>query len=50
VELHKPDVAALEKARDIGRALEALHQASGAPLVAAINAILEPAPAPDFEA
>lgn len=40
VELHKPEVIVLYKARDIGRSLEALHQETGAALVAAINAIL----------
>lgn len=40
VELHKPERATLEKARDLGKALEAMHQETGAPLVAAIDAIL----------
>lgn len=40
IELHKPEVSLLERARDIGRQLEALHQATGAPLVAAIDAVL----------
>jgi hypothetical protein len=43
VELHKPEVAILERARAIGQALEAMHQESGAPLVAACDAILKPA-------
>jgi hypothetical protein len=41
VELHKPERATLERAKAIGQALEALHQETGAPLVAAIQAILE---------
>ena len=41
MELHKPEVALLEKARDLGEALTALHQDTGAPLVAAIDAIIE---------
>ena len=40
VELHKPEVSLLEKARELGQALTALHQETGAPLVAAIDAIL----------
>ncbi len=43
VELHKPEVAILERARAIGQALEAMHQESGAPLVAACDAILKTA-------
>jgi len=37
VELHKPDEAALLKARDIGAALVAMHQDSGQPIVDAID-------------
>ena len=40
VELHKPDVAVLEKARELGRALEAMQQATGSALVDAIDPIL----------
>ena len=40
VELHKPDVAVLEKALAIGQALWAMNQASGTLLVEAIVAIL----------
>ena len=42
VELHKPDIAILEKAKQIGEALEAMNQVTGAPLVQAITAILDP--------
>lgn len=42
VELHKPDVAILEKARAIGKALTAMNQGTGEPLVEAIDAIVEP--------
>lgn len=41
VELHKPEISILERAKAIGEALEAMHQEKGAPLVAAIVAILE---------
>lgn len=41
VELHKPERAILEKARDLGEQLLALHQPDGAPLVDAIDAILQ---------
>ena len=47
VELHKPEVSVLERCREIGQQLAAMHQAAGAPLVAAINAVLEPAPPAD---
>ena len=40
MELHKPEVALLEKARDLGEALTALHQPTGTDLVDAINVIL----------
>ena len=40
VELHKPEIALLEKARELGKALSALHQPTGEPLIAAINKIL----------
>ena len=42
VELHKPDVAVLEKAWDIAQALIAMGQPTGAPLVAALADILQP--------
>lgn len=42
VELHKPDEDVLRKALTIGEALDAMNQATGAPLVAAVNAILFP--------
>ena len=41
VELHKPEISILEKARDLGSALEAMHQECGAPLVAACDAVLK---------
>ena len=44
VELHKPDIKTLEKAREIGRALEAMNQDAGTPLVSALDEILETAP------
>ena len=40
VELHKPDIAALEKARSIGYALIAMNQENGQALVSATEAIL----------
>lgn len=40
VELHKPDRAILDKARDIGNTMTAMHQEAGKALVAAIDAIL----------
>lgn len=42
VVLHKPEVSLLERARDIGKALESLHQPTGAMLVAAVDDILKP--------
>lgn len=42
VELHKPDVSVLERARAIGQALAAMNQETGAGLVAAVDAILKP--------
>ena len=42
VELHKPDVAVLEKALALGEALEAMNQSTGPPLVEAVAAILKP--------
>ena len=42
VELHKPEIQALQKARTIGQSLQILNQDSGLPLVEAIDAILEP--------
>ena len=40
VELHKPDIVALQKARDIGEALTAMAQSTGEALVNAIEVIL----------
>ena len=40
VELHKPDIAVLEKALDIGHMLESLHRKNGTQLIAAIDAVL----------
>jgi hypothetical protein len=40
VELHKPDVKELEKARGIGEALLQMNQLVGQPLVDAVDAIL----------
>lgn len=42
VELHKPDIAVLEKARSIGQALVAMNQENGQALVDATEAILSP--------
>ena len=42
VELHKPDISTLRRARDIGKALGAMNQESGPTLVEAIDAILKP--------
>lgn len=42
VELHKPEIAVLKKAREIGQALQAMHQSQGETMVTAINAILAP--------
>ena len=39
-ELHKPDIRDLQKARDIGQALVAMNQPTGAALVEAIEIIL----------
>ena len=41
VELNVHERLALEKARDIGTLLESMHQDTGAPLVAAVEAILK---------
>ena len=40
VELHKPELILLRRAKDLGRQLNAMHQETGAPLVDAINVIL----------
>lgn len=40
VELNVHETATLQKAREIGILLESMHQESGAPLIAAVNAIL----------
>lgn len=40
VELHKPEVVTLQKARELGNTMTAMHQEAGAALVAAIDAIL----------
>lgn len=41
VELHKPEISVLERAKAIGQALVMLHQPEGAELVKAVDAILE---------
>lgn len=46
VELHKPERTLLARAREIGEALTALHQETGAPLVDAIDKILGDGEAP----
>jgi len=40
VQLHKPDIALLEKAGALGQMLIELRQEEGQPLVDAVNAIL----------
>lgn len=42
VELHKPDLVVLQKARDIGAGLVAMQQETGQPLFDAVDAILDP--------
>jgi len=49
VELHVADVRALEKAKHIGEALREMHQPGGAPLVEAIDGILDPGEGGDDE-
>jgi len=42
VELHVPEIAALKKTRNIGKALVAMNQPNGQMLVDAVDAILTP--------
>ena len=41
IELHKPDVAVLERARKIGKTLVKLHQPEGEELVVVLDLVLE---------
>ena len=47
VELHKPDISALHKARDIGAALIQMAQTKGSALVQAIDEVLLGEPSDD---
>ena len=50
VELHKPDISALHKARDIGAALIQMAQTKGSALVQAIDEVLLGEPEEEDEA